>query len=34
MPDKVEEMDAELDRLLQETNSKLPRPNPDYNPNA
>ncbi len=34
MPDRVEELNAELDRLLQETNSKLPRPNPDYNPNA
>jgi arylsulfatase A-like enzyme len=34
MPEKVRELDAKLSNWLQAIGAKMPRPNPDYNPNA
>jgi len=32
MPEKVKDLEEELLKILEETNSKLPKPNPDYEP--
>jgi len=34
MPEKVRELDAKLTEWLRATGAKLPKPNPDYDPNA
>ena len=34
MPEKVSELDAMLTAWLKKSGAKMPRPNPDYDPNA